>query len=119
MSSNRLIYDSCAYTQKMKESSSTLNYMLFKPKYENNKKCPIVSSDLKQEEKAIIENELYNLEKKTSLCASKKFNSSDAKKFTHKPPTLCQSIYYITPNNLERPTDNGLNTIETNLDLHK
>jgi hypothetical protein len=119
MSSNRLIYDTCAYNQKIKDSRNTLNYMLFKPKYENSAKCKVVSADLKQEQKAAVENELFNLDRKSTLCASKKFNSATAKKFSHKPPTLCQSIYYLTPNNLKRPTDNGLNPIKTKLDCCK
>ena len=41
MSSNRLIYDTCAYTKSMQESTSPLNYTLYPGKYENCAKCRI------------------------------------------------------------------------------
>ena len=40
MSSNRLIYDTCAYATEIKESTSPLEYNLFKNKYENCVQCP-------------------------------------------------------------------------------
>ena len=39
MSSNRLIYDTCAYSTKMNESVGPLQYILNPMKYENCKKC--------------------------------------------------------------------------------
>lgn len=119
MSSNRLKYDTCAYNQKTKESKNCLNYVLFKPKYENNKKCNTASKDLKQIQKTEVENELFNLNRRSSLCSSKKFNSKTAKKFTHTPVALCESIYYITPSNLKKPKSNGLSSINTKLDCCK
>ena len=41
MSSNRLIYDSCAYQKNLQQSTSPLNYMLYTGKYENCAKCRI------------------------------------------------------------------------------
>ena len=41
MSSNRLMYDSCAYKQKLGESTSPLNYNLYTGKYENCAKCRV------------------------------------------------------------------------------
>ena len=105
MSSNRLKYDTCAYSQKKKESKNYLNYVLFKPKYENSKKCKIASSDLKQVQKTIIENELFNLNRKSTLCSSKKFNSKTSKKFT--------------PSNLKKTKSNGLPSFNTKLDCRK
>lgn len=119
MSSNRLKYDTCAYSQQTKESKNYLNYLLFKPKYENSKKCKIASSDLKQVQKTVIENELFNLNRKSTLCSSKKFNSKTSKKFTHTPPTICESIYYITPSNLKKTKSNGLPPFNTKLDCRK
>lgn len=119
MSSNRLNYDTCAYSQKTKESKDCLNYVLFKPKYENSKKCKSASSDLKQVQKTVVENELFNLKRKSTLCSSKKFNSKTAKKFTHTPPAVCESIYYITPSNLKKTKSNGLPPINTKLDCCK
>ena len=37
MSSNRLIYDKCSYAIELKESTSPLDYYLYKGKYELNK----------------------------------------------------------------------------------
>ena len=42
MSSNILIYDTCAYNKKMQESTSPLNYTLYPGKFENTSKCRIV-----------------------------------------------------------------------------
>ena len=39
MSLNRLIYDDCAYEQRLKESTNPLRYMLNPQKYENCNKC--------------------------------------------------------------------------------
>ena len=41
MSSNRLIYDTCAYTKSIQESTSPLNYTIYPGKYENCAKCRI------------------------------------------------------------------------------
>ena len=41
MSSNRLMYDTCAYSKKMQESTSPLNYTLYPGKFENCSKCRI------------------------------------------------------------------------------
>lgn len=39
MSSSRLIYDDCAYEQRLKESTNPLRYVLNPQKYENCNKC--------------------------------------------------------------------------------
>ena len=36
MSSNRLIYDECAYEKTLKQSTSQLDYMLYNGKYDNS-----------------------------------------------------------------------------------
>ena len=41
MSSNRLIYDTCAYTKAIQESTSPLNYTLYPGQFENCAKCRI------------------------------------------------------------------------------
>jgi len=41
MSSNRLIYDTCAYKKTLQESTSPLNYTLYPGKFENCSKCRI------------------------------------------------------------------------------
>ena len=39
MSSNRLMYDTCAYKKKLEESTTPLDYNLYTGKYENCSKC--------------------------------------------------------------------------------
>ena len=41
MSSNRLMYDSCAYEKSLQQSTSPLDYTLYTGKYENTAKCRI------------------------------------------------------------------------------
>jgi len=41
MSSNRLIYDSCAYKKSLDQSIGPLNYSMYTGKYENCSKCRI------------------------------------------------------------------------------
>ena len=61
MSYNRLIYDNCAYTAEIKESTSPLEYFLYKGKYENTKACPNndFSNMIDVENRADVENELF------------------------------------------------------------
>jgi hypothetical protein len=112
MSYNRLIYDTCAYTAEIKESTGPLEYSLYKGKYENIKKCPnndynnIIQTDMR----ADVENELFGLKRINSKCPSLKYDPIiDYKNPDLSPNKLCESIYYITPNNLIKPTSNMLN----------
>ena len=41
MSSNRLIYDECAYKKSLQQSTDPLEYSLYTGKYENTAKCRI------------------------------------------------------------------------------
>ena len=41
MSSNRLIYDTCAYKKRLLESTGPLNYSMYTGKYENCAKCRV------------------------------------------------------------------------------
>jgi hypothetical protein len=112
MSSNRLIYDSCAYDTTMKESTGQLEYFLYKGKYENSTQCPIgdYPSILDFNDRANVENELYGLSRLNTKCPSLKFDPNKEFKYPDLTPNkLCESIYYITPNNLEKPKTNMLN----------
>ena len=80
MSSNRLIYDTCAYTKKIDESVSPLQYILNPMKYENCNKCrhelglvsgPAVSHI--QGNLVDLENDLRGATREYSLCPSKKY----------------------------------------------
>ena len=119
MSFNRLTYDNCAYATTIKESVSSLDYNLFVPKYENYKPCPSAQTDsiLPLDTRADVESELFGLDRPGTRCPGEKYDPT--KKYTnpaHTPPQICQSIYYITPNNLVKPTTNLLN--EKNLEVN-
>ena len=69
MSSNRLIYDNCAYSTEIKESISPLQYNLFKGKYENNIQCPVgdFSNIIEVSSRVDVENELTGLTRQNTL----------------------------------------------------
>jgi len=119
MSSNRLIYDTCAYATDVKESVGPLEYNLYKGKYEQCKQCPVgdFTNNIAFESRADVENELFGLARPNTLCPSLKYNP--LKPFNtpnFSPPTMCANIYHITPNNLEKPKTNMLN--ENNLGVN-
>ena len=119
MSSNRLIYDKCAYATEIKESTSPLEYYLFKGKYENCKQCPAgdFTNVVEFGSRADVENELYGLSRPGSLCPSLKYDPTKEFKLPEfSPNKMCENIHYITPNNLEKPKSNMLN--EKNLGIN-
>jgi hypothetical protein len=115
MSYNRLIYDKCSYAKVIEESTSPLDYYLLIDKYENNKKCNISdhTNILPFTDRTEVESELYGLTRRGSLCPSLKYNpNKEFKNPSFSPPTMCESIYYITPNNIEKPKTNMLSNNE-------
>jgi hypothetical protein len=119
MSSNRLIYDKCAYATEMKESTGPLEYNLFRGKYENCKQCAVgqFSNILEFGPRADVESELYGLNRPSTLCPQLKFDPSKKYQYPElSPAKMCENIHYITPNNLERPRNNMLN--EKNLGIN-
>lgn len=112
MSYNRLIYDKSAYSTEIKESTGSLEYFLYKGKYENDKKCPVCDFDntLKQDIRTGVENELFGLNRLNTKDPLLKFDPiADYKNPDLSPNRLCESIYFLTPNNLVKPTSNMLN----------
>jgi hypothetical protein len=112
MSSNRLTYDKCAYATNIKESTAPLEYNLFVNKYENCKTCPVgkYKNVLPFGPKTETESELRGLTRLASNCPEKKYQSgSQFKNMPLSAARMCDSIYYITPNNLEKPTSNMIN----------
>lgn len=119
MSSNRLIYDKCAYATEMKESTGPLEYNLFMGKFENCKQCSVgdYTNNLEFGVKTDVENELLGLSRHLTKCPELKFDpNSKFETPNFSAARLCQSIYQITPNNLEKPTSNMLN--EKNLGIN-
>ena len=119
MSSNHLKYDTCAYATTIKESTEPLEYWLYKGKYQTCNTC--VNGDYTNEidfpSRADVESELFGLTRPGTDCPSLKYDPT--KKFNNpsfSPPTMCQSIYGITPSNLVNPITNMLN--ENNLGIN-
>ena len=80
MSSNRLMYDSCAYKQKLGESTSPLNYNLYTGKYENCAKCRVEFGTVGGNGVSLFNGNLVDLEsdlrgqtRPLSNCSNKKF----------------------------------------------
>lgn len=109
MSSNRLSYDKCAYAKEVEQSTSPLDYQMFKGKYENCKKCAkgdhanVLDFGTRTE----VESELRNQTRSNSNCPSKKYNPKKAfkgAKLTH--PGVCD-INVLALNTIGRPTGPG------------
>ena len=115
MSFNRLSYDSCAYSKTLQQSTDPLEYSLFKGKFESCNACPVgdYTNNLDFGVRSDIESELKGQTRLGSKCPSEKFpaNAGAAAPFT--PMVTCQSVYNITPNNLVRPTTNGLKDLNS------
>jgi hypothetical protein len=112
MSSNRLIYDQCAYAAEIKESTSPLDYNLYKGKYETCTQCKAgdYPNVIELGPRADVESELYGINRRESLCPSMKYDpTKEFKTPLFTPPRVCASIYHITPNNLEKPTGPMIN----------
>jgi hypothetical protein len=120
MSSNRLRYDACAYATDIKESTSPLDYNLFQGKYINSKNCAVsdYTNTLEFTDRATVESELQGITRTNTQCPSLKY---DPKKYYRgvdfSPPIMCDNIYYITPNNLEKPKTNMLRDLQNNVKL--
>jgi hypothetical protein len=122
MSSNRLIYDKCAYATEIKESTSSLDYFMFKGKYQNCTQCPVgeFPNNIEFPILTDVESELYGLTRNGSLCPAQKYNPDIPFKYAeYSPPRMCQSIYNITPSNLEKPLTNMIDEKKIDLNINK
>ena len=86
MSSNRLMYDTCAYKKELDQSTGSLSYLLNPMKYENCNKCRmelglVGGSAVSQIRGNLVdlENDLRGSTRTNSRCPSKKYipNCSD------------------------------------------
>ena len=87
MSSNRLLYDKCAYKQRLDESVDPLSYMLNPLKYENCNKCRIVKGLVGGTNVSNIRGDLVDLEndlrgqtRRLSQCSGKKYHPATGNK---------------------------------------
>ena len=91
MSSNRLIYDTCAYKKRLDESTSPLQYHLNPLKYENCNKCRIElgvsqgpSASQIKGNLIDLENELRGQTRPLSSCDSRKYRPGQKLYTSHK-----------------------------------
>jgi hypothetical protein len=112
MSSNRLKYDLCEYSTEIKESTAPLDYRLYLGAWRSCNPCAIAdnTTDLEFGLRADMSSELSGRTRPNSNCPMKKFNPNDGfKPAAISPPSMCQSIYHMTPNNIQKPKSNMLN----------
>jgi hypothetical protein len=112
-SSNRLIYDKCAYQKQLFESVSPLEYRLYQGAHENCNKCTY-DKFWKPYQLVDIETELKRMNRPLSKCDQFKYyptckKSSMCLNTHHKsvpivfPPEVCPIVY----NNIPRQTHPG------------
>lgn len=96
MSSNRLIYDTCAYSTKLDESVGPLAYVLNPLKYENCKKCRhelgLVGGSAVSHIKGNLvdlENDLRGSTRLNSQCPSNKYYPSNNQSINIKSKCPC------------------------------
>lgn len=80
MSSNRLIYDTCAYKKELDQSVGPLNYTLYPGKYQNCSKCRIELGTVGGNNVSLFSGNLVDLEsdlrgqtRPASLCPNKRY----------------------------------------------
>ncbi len=82
MSSNRLMYDACAYKKKLDESTGPFNYTMYPGAYDNCAKCRIelglvggnVTNLLPTGNMVDIESDLHGTTRPLSDCPDRKFH---------------------------------------------
>ena len=116
MSSNRLIYDDCAYKKTLQQSTDPLQYALYTGKYENSAKCRIELGSVGGNGVSLFNGNLVDLEsdlrgqtRQSSLCPCDKYgpdcnnskckdNNGNVVKYGAKVPlkhqVSCQMVNY-------------------------
>lgn len=94
MSSNRLIYDKCAYQKELNQSVGPFAYSMYPGKYENCAKCRIELGQVGGNGVSLFSGNLVDLE-------------SDLRGQT-RPASLCPSNQYQPKCNSRNPSTNGL-----------
>jgi hypothetical protein len=121
--SNKQIYDCCAYSQQLQQSTDPLQYQLYFGQAENCSKCIDKKAWYKFDTAIVdVESELHNLTRPLSKCDSYKYNPncppSRSCTSTFNPdiprilsPSLCPIVY----NNIAKPTNVGYTVPNTNI----
>jgi hypothetical protein len=116
-SSNRLIYDKCAYDKNLSESVAPLNYRMYSGAHENCNKC-VHDKIYRPFDLVDQESELKNITRLSTKCPEFKYNPNckkqkGCKKHCHttfdnnNPIVLAPEVCPIVFNNIEKPTDVG------------
>ena len=102
MSSNRLMYDTCAYKERIDESVSPLAYVTNPIKYENCNKCRmelgiVGGSNVSNIRGNLVdlENDLRGQTRSLSQCPSRKYN----------PNNVCNNKMVVQGNNCGNPVE--------------
>ena len=108
-SSNRLIYDNCAYQKKLYESTSPLAYRLYEGSIENCNKCIYEDQFWRRYDLVDVESELKNITRANSRCPQFKYNPNCKKsKFClstydkNAPVVLAPEVCPIVFNNIPK-----------------
>ena len=99
MSFNRLMYDDCACKQQTEDSTTPMQYQLYKGKFENCNKCDtkggVARDTISYGELVSIENELRNQNGPATVCPSKKHNpATSSKGVAINEPSICAQRVY-------------------------
>ena len=99
MSSNRLIYDECAYKKTLQQSTDPLEYVLYTGKYENTAKCRVELGSVGGNGVSLFNGNLVDLEsdlrgqtRQASQCPTKKYGPGSKVPLNHQPS--CQMVNY-------------------------
>lgn len=121
-SSNRLIYDNCAYAQWVYSSTEPLNYALYMGRNENCKKCKYENQFWHPYDLVDVESELRNQTRPASSCGVYKYNpqcktsKTCMSTFDKKAPVvLAPECCPILEQNIPRRTDPGFRVPDTNI----
>jgi hypothetical protein len=81
MSSNRMMYDNCAYEQRLNQSTGPGNYMMYPGKYENSAKCRMQLGQVGGNGVSIydgnmvdLESDLLGINRQASQCNKSKYH---------------------------------------------
>lgn len=116
MSSNRLIYDECAYKKTLQQSTDPLQYALYTGKFENSAKCRIELGSVGGNGVSLFNGNLVDLEsdlrgqtRKSSLCPCDKYGGKATPNknvsLNHQPS--CQMINYPKVPMSKKSLNNG------------
>ena len=122
-SSNRLMYDSCAYEKQLYESTQPLNYNLFFGKFENCNKCRYKRFYTRQSPEIVaVETELKNYTRPLSHCDRFKYSPLCKRSglcistFDRQVPiVLAPEICPIVHNNIPKTLDPGYRLPSANI----